>query len=378
MQAIARVNRLYPGKDYGYIIDYFGNLENLDSALTTYSSLEEFDEEELAGTLTNINVEIEKLPQAHSELWDIFKEVRNKYDEPAYEELLNDEAKRYSFYEKLSAYARLLKLALSSYEFSVKAPEKQIEKYKKDAHFFLSLRVSVKRRYSDDIDFKEYETQVQKLIDKHITSDGEVLKITQLVNIFDKEQRQAEVEKLTGKAAKADHIASRTIKAINVRMNEDPVFYKRLSQLIKETIEDYHRQRITEAEYLAKAKDYEDTFINGKKDNVPDRIKGNNAAIAFYNLAADDWKEGLSKKTNNIEIAAEVGEGIDTVIRDNIFENGKKVIDWQNNIDIEGRIKIQIDDFLYDTKSKYELDISFEQFDQLIAECIKVAKVKYI
>lgn len=280
------------------------------SALTTYSGLKEFDEEELAGTLTNINVEIEKLPQAHSELWDIFKEVRNKYDELAYEELLSDEAKRHSFYEKLSIYARLLKLALSSYEFSVKTLEKQVEKYKKDAHFFLSLRVSVKRRYSDDIDFKEYETQVQKLIDKHITSDGEVLKITQLVNIFDKEQRQAEVEKLTGKAAKADHIASRTIKAINVRMNEDPVFYERLSQLIKETIEDYHRQRITEAEYLAKAKDYEDTFINGKKHNIPDRIKDNNTAIAFYNLGAEDWKEGLSKKPNNIEIAAEIGEGI--------------------------------------------------------------------
>jgi type I restriction enzyme R subunit len=377
LQAIARVNRLHPGKDYGYIIDYYGNLENLDSALTTYSGLEEFDEEELAGTLTNINVEIEKLPQAHSELWDIFKEVRNKYDEPAYEELLSDEAKRHSFYEKLSIYARLLKLALSSYEFSVKTPEKQIEKYKKDAHFFLSLRVSVKRRYSDDIDFKEYETQVQKLIDKHITSDGAVLKITQLVNIFDKEERQAEVEKLTGKAAKADHIASRTIKAINVRMNEDPVFYKRLSQLIKETIEDYHRQRISEAEYLAKAKDFENTFIHGKKDNIPDRIKDNNAAIAFYNLAAEDWKEGLSGKANNIEIAAEIGEGIDTVMKDNIFEKCKKVIDWQNNIDIEGRIKIQIDDFLFDTKSKYDLDISFEQFDQLIAECLKVAKVKY-
>ncbi len=27
LQAIARVNRVYPGKDYGYIIDYYGNLE---------------------------------------------------------------------------------------------------------------------------------------------------------------------------------------------------------------------------------------------------------------------------------------------------------------------------------------------------------------
>ena len=377
LQAIARVNRLYPGKDYGYIIDYYGNLENLDSALTTYSGLEEFDEEELAGTLTNINVEIQKLPQAHSELWDIFKEIRNKYDEPAYEELLNDEAKRYAFYEKLSMYARLLKLALSSYNFSVSTPEKQIEKYKKDAHFFLALRVAVKRRYADDVDFKEYEVQIQKLIDKHITSAGEVLKITPQVNIFDKEQRQAEVEKITGQAAKADHIASRTIKAINVKMNEDPVFYKRLSQLVREAIDDFHRQRISEAEYLAKAKDFEDTFINGKRDNVPERIKNNSIAIAFYNLAYEDWKEGLNSKPNKIEIAAEIAEGIDNIMTANIFENGKKVIDWQNNLDIDGRIKIQLDDFLYDTKAKYDLDISFDQFDQLISECIKVAKVKH-
>ena len=106
LQAIARVNRLYEGKDYGFIIDYYGNLENLDDALHTYSGLEEFDEDEISGTLTNMAKEIERLPQAHSELWDVFKEIKNKYDEPAYEELLSDEAKRYSFYEKLSMAIR--------------------------------------------------------------------------------------------------------------------------------------------------------------------------------------------------------------------------------------------------------------------------------
>ncbi len=40
-------------------------------------------------------------------------------------------------------------------------------------------------------------------------------------------------------------------------------------------------------------------------------------------------------------------------------------------------LKFRLMNFLYDTKSKYDLDISFEQFDQLIGECIKVAKVKY-
>ncbi|HEX4374007.1 MAG TPA: HsdR family type I site-specific deoxyribonuclease, partial [Puia sp.] len=38
LQAIARVNRVYPDKDYGYIIDYYGVIENLDDALQMYSS----------------------------------------------------------------------------------------------------------------------------------------------------------------------------------------------------------------------------------------------------------------------------------------------------------------------------------------------------
>lgn len=377
LQAVARVNRLAPGKDYGLIIDYYGNLENLDGALKMYSGDDVYDEEDVTGTINVVGKEIEKLPQAHSDLWDIFKEVKNKYDEPAYEELLSDEEKRHSFYEKLSAFVQLLKLALSSIEFADNTPEKQVDKYKADAKFFLGLRVSVKRRFFDELDFKEYEAQVQKLIDKHITTDGEVLKITEMVNIFDKDEREAEIEKITGKAAKADHIASRTIKAITVKMNDDPVFYKRLSELIKQAIEDFHKQRISEAEYLAKAKDYEDTFFTGKRDNVPAALRNNETAIAFYNLASEEFKESLSDRADKMDITIEIALGIDTVIKSNLFENGKQVIDWQKNDDIKGKITIEIDDLLFDTKSKYDIDFGFDHMDVLIADSIKVAESKY-
>ena len=377
MQAIARVNRLYPGKDFGYIIDYYGNLENLDDALHTYAGLEEYDPEELMGALKDIGKEIDRLPQAHSELWDVFKEVKNRYDEPAYEELLSDEAKRHRFYDKLSIFLRILKLALSSVEFNNNTPEKQIEKYKKDAQFFLALRVSVKRRYSDELDYREYEAQVQKLIDKHITTDGDVLKITDLVNIFDKEQRQAELEKITGRAAKADHIASRTLKAITVRWYDDPVESRRLSELIKKTIEEYHQQRINEAEYLARVKGFEEAFFNGKGSNVPPSIRDNPAAIAFYNLVSEELTAALASKAGRIDMAVELALGIDAVVKANVFDNGHPVIDWQKNGDVKGRIRIGIDDLLFEAKTKYDLEVSFDQIDQLIAECIKVAEAKY-
>jgi type I restriction enzyme R subunit len=39
LQAIARVNRVAENKEFGYIIDYYGVLGELDSALNTYSAL---------------------------------------------------------------------------------------------------------------------------------------------------------------------------------------------------------------------------------------------------------------------------------------------------------------------------------------------------
>jgi type I restriction enzyme R subunit len=378
LQAIARVNRLAPGKEHGLIIDYYGNLENLDTALETYSDTNNYDATDLEGTLTNISEEIKKLPQAHSEVWDIFKEVKNKYDEPAYEELLQDEAVRHIFYEKVSAFSRLLKLALSSFEFISKTPEQQINKYKQDAKFFLGLRISVKRRYFDDLEYKEYEPQVQKLIDKHITTEGEILRITEMVNIFDKEQRDREVERITSKAAKADHIASRTIKALNVKMNEDPVYYKKLSRLIRDTIEDYHQHRISEADYLNKARAYEDEFHNGRRDNVPENLSGNETGIAIYNLVNEIFKDHLKPTEGAQNIAAVMAEGIDQVIKSIVFENDKPIIDWINKSDIEGRIKIEVDDYLFDLKTQQDIELPFDLIDELVEEGLKVAKLKYV
>lgn len=58
MQAIARVNRLAEGKDYGEIIDYYGLLTELDEALLTYSNIGDFDEEDIQDALVSAQEEI--------------------------------------------------------------------------------------------------------------------------------------------------------------------------------------------------------------------------------------------------------------------------------------------------------------------------------
>ncbi|MFM8741705.1 MAG: UvrB domain 3-containing protein, partial [Cytophagales bacterium] len=377
LQAIARVNRIYPDKEFGYIIDYYGVIENLDTALTLYSSFEDFDAEDLEGTLVNINEEVKKLPQKHSELWDIFKTIKNRRDAEAYQLLLKDEATRVLFYDKLASFAKSLKLALSSIQFHKEADESVINRYKEDLTMFLKLRLAVVGRYSDEVDYKQYEGQIQKLIDTHITTE-KVETITQLVNIFDKEKFQQEVENTTGKAAKADKIASRTAKHITEKMDEDPAFYKKFSQMLKETIADYETKRITEAQYLNKVQEIMDNVLAHTDSDIPEALRDKDVAKAFYGLTLESLTSKVQDEVVRREISTQTALQIDELIKHAVLDNNKPIIDWQFKTNITGKLLIEIGDYLIDeVRDKYNLDISFKEMDDIANKCIEVAKLRY-
>ena len=371
LQAIARVNRVSADKDYGYIIDYYGVLEELDSALKTYSAFEDFDEEQLMGTLTNINEEIEVLPQVHSELWNIFGSIANKRDAEGYQQLLRDEALRNKFYDKLAKYARILKLALSSILFHKTTQEKRIAKYKEDLTFFMKLRSAVSSRYSDKIDYKKYEGQIQKLIDTHI-STSDVVKLTDLVNIFDKDAFEEEVTKAIGKAAKADMIASRTAKHISEKMDEDPAFYKRFSQLIKEAIQDYLQKRINETEYLKRMQDIMESVLSKTDSNIPSSLQDKDVARAFFGVS----KEEFAKVNDDSKVTETVSELL-ALEADKIINDLRKV-DWYKSVDIPKKMIFLIGDYIIDEiRDKYPIKLSFEDIDKIAERLVEIAKIRY-
>jgi len=377
LQAIARVNRIYPDKDFGYIVDYYGVIENLDDALLMYSSFEEFDNDDLLGTLTNINDEIRKLPQKHSELWDIFKAIKNKRDAEAYQLLLKDESIRVVFYDKLASFAKSLKLALSSIQFHKDIEVITINRYKEDLAMFLRLRSAVVQRYSDEIDYKKYEGQIQKLIDTHITSD-KVEIITELVNIFDKDKFQVEVENTTGKAAKADKIASRTSKHISTKMEEDPAFYKKFSQMLKDTIAEYEAKRLSEAQYLTRVKEIMNNVLAHTDTDIPESLKNKDVAKAFYGLTLETLDEKIQDELIKKDISSETALFIDELIKDNVLDDGKPIIDWQYKTNITGKLQIEIGDYLIDyVRDKYNIELSFAEMDEVANRCIEVAKIRY-
>jgi len=358
LQAIARVNRVAPGKEYGLIIDYEGIIGELDEAMNTYSNLSVFEESELEGTFTDIKKEIEKLPQLHSVLNDIFKEIPDRYDIVSYANLLADEALRTEFYQKFSAFAKCLKLAFSSLEFENNTSEKTKFLYRKNLKFYTALRNSVVNTYSDRIDFKQYEKQLQKLLDQHVTTE-EVIRLTEQVSILDAEAFENELVKVVGTRAKAETIASRTTRHITEHIDEDPVFYKKLSELIQETISDLRAQRISEIAALKKLKEYREQAINKKGDDIPSGLQEMEEAIAFYRLIASSNKlkpkqcEAFAKET-------------DAIIRNYL------VVDWTQKLDVVRKINFYIGEFLID-----ELNMPIDEAEKLAERCVEIAKIRY-
>jgi type I restriction enzyme R subunit len=366
LQAIARVNRLHDGKDFGYILDYRGVLEELDKALDFYSDLKEFEKHDIEGTVTDIRAQYAKLPQKHSELWDVFKTVKNTRDREQYERLLADDELRLRFYDKFAVFARILGLAMSSVSFLEDTPEKTLKTYKADLKFFAELRASVRRRYAEVIDYSEYEPKIKKLIDMHVGT-GEVEKITGAVNLFNKEQRREAIAAATGDASMADTIAYNVKRVIHQRMDEDPVFYKRFSEMLQEVIDAFRAQRLAEAQYLKRTQEIEHAVLNRTDEGLPAALKNHDMARRYHGVIYEVMKPHEKGGSSLKGLAAEVALEVENII------SGLYIRDWTTNNDQKNKIRTAIEDLLFEEKKKHGVDLSFDDMDAIMDRSLDVA-----
>lgn len=369
LQAIARVNRLCDGKDFGYIIDYRGVLQNLNKAFDLYGKMEEYDQADLEMTLTDVAEEIDKLPRRHTDLLNLFQDIRNKQDEEQYERNLADPALRERFYECLRDFGKSLATALSSTRFVEQTPDAKIEKYRKDLAFFMNLRTSVRKRYAEVVDFKEYEAKIQKLLDTHV-STGSVERVTSLVNIFDKDAFREELDKIEGVASKADTIAYRTKRTIEERMEEDPAFYRRFSEMLEEAIRAFRENRLAERDYLTKVMDIAEGIRTRREDHLPESIRQRDVAKAFFGVmreAAASHGQDADLRPILAETAARID---DAIVRE-------KIVNWTTNMDVQNRMRNDIEDALFDLKSRTGLALTFDEIDGILERCLDIARRRY-
>lgn len=302
IQAIARVNRLHPQKPFGYLIDYRGILRNLDTALKDYQDFEEqtqggFAIEDIDGLYASVDTEYKKLPTLHDRLLGFFTHIDNRLDPEPYRQVFMPryetdpdgvdvdarQAVREDFYEALTAFGMCLKTALSTQSFFADKAfsEDDIRRYKADLSWFSELRKTVRMDAQETVDYSEYESQIRKLIDQHVTG-VDVTPGTEPVVIDAISETRPDYWSDDKARNETDKIKTRTKKTIEEKLGDDPYARKVFSALLQEAIDKAEAM----FDYRAQFKLFSELEEQVDSRDVPglpvEAFSGNRHAQAYY------------------------------------------------------------------------------------------------
>lgn len=370
LQAIARTNRLADGKDFGLIVDYRGLIRELDAAMNLYSGagLENYDGSDLKDVAIQIGEYLGRLESAYTQLMDLFSTVANIRDTESVEVFLADEKTRETFYQRLCVFGKCLNIVLNS-ELAYGEgglSEEQRRKYQDAFLFFSKVRRSVKIRYCDAIDNREYEPMMQNLLDRHLSVQG-LKRLTSPVDILNKDDFLKELESLGTKRARADAITSRLSKSISEKRLENPAYYDSFSKRIRETLEQYKEKAISDAEYLEKMQAIMEDYHAGRSGvYYPESIRDNPHAQAFYGVISGIFADENIRDVSP-DFEAEMALAITKIIA------AHSQVDWSRSKTIHDRIAQDIDDLFYDYEKHRGLKLSFAVIDRIISNVKTVA-----
>ena len=258
LQAIARTNRVKKGKQRGYVVDYIGLTHKLTEALTLYAATDE--QQELASGLKNITSEVPVLQERYQRLLQLFAEHKvSSIPEFVEGHLPNVEADAAVVHEAVTLlkdekiradFDVYLKKFLSSLDIILPHPAGQ--PYRVPAKRFGYIQRVAKERYKDStLNLGNAGQKVRDLINEHLISLGINPKVPP-VELLSGDFLEKLEEHASGNAeAKASEMEHAIRKHCTVHHDEDPAFYKSLSEKVEHLIDQYQGQWEKLAEELA-------------------------------------------------------------------------------------------------------------------------------
>lgn len=376
LQAIARVNRVYPDKDFGLVVDYIGIFKKLNSALDLYtdeqSGMNLFDRTEIQFAISAVAEEKKELEKDYQELWDIFEGIcKNELSVNIWQERLREYNIRKNFYEKLSAFAKMVDFLYSSYELFETIGFKQAEVYRNDYLFFKKLKDSVSLRFNDSVDFSRYEDGIRQLLNTYVNAEDAKLLIEPL-DITNKEKMMEQLSRLGSDEAKAEAIQTRQVEILESKRYVDPIQYMTFMERINKTIEDYLAERDSE-KYLSSMEKMAEDYREGRSSaEYPGNIMDNSGAKCFYGAVCSGIKKSLGD--TEMEVSDAMGE-LALAIEQIIVSHTKR--DWRDNVIVHRNIKKLLDDLLFDYIEDNRANWSLDTIDIIIDEIMMVAKKGY-
>lgn len=304
IQAIARVNRLHPKKQFGLLIDYRGILAELDTTIAKYQDLANrtqsgFDISDIEGLYQQMSTEYKRLPRLYTDLWAIFRDVKNKGDieqlrqvivprmQEQNGEMIDIHLKiREDFYDRLSEFTNCLKIALQSASFyeDKSFSEDNRRHYKETVMQLTALRQLAKTDAGETVDYDEYAMQIKKLIDKHVVG----VEVREPEGVY-------EVNKM-GKATdpkdwsedktrnETDIIKTRITRMIEQSLRDDPYAQEVFSKLLKKIIEEAEALFDHPLKQYMLFREFEEKVEKREVDGLPDRFSDNKHAQAYYGV----------------------------------------------------------------------------------------------
>ncbi len=382
LQAIARVNRIHSGKDFGLIVDYYGIFGKLNIAMELYSSdengagLHNFNPEDLEQSLTYAAAKKEELLESHAELLNIFggidiKNPRACQNLFAEEDNPNADDMRKDFYEKLHGFSGLMELAMGSFSLYKAVGFEQMQTLKQDLLFFQKLRKVLSLIHGEKVDFSKYEDGIRSLLNTFVAAVPVASKIDPVM-IHDTEAMDKQLEEIDGRKAKAAYIKTRLVAELEAKRYEDPLSFKKFSQRIRETLDEYRALRDENA-YLERMRQIADDYRQGYTGNhYPVNIEHDNDAKAFYGIVSDFLSKygDLSDEAYDEavgQLAFDINEAIKALTR----------VDWRHNNAIHKNMTQAIEDSLWDFSDEHHFELEDEELDKMLESIKKTALSRY-
>lgn len=288
LQAIARVNRVTKGKKRGYVVDYIGLANRLTEALTLYAATDE--QEELRDGLKSIESELPVLEERYQRLVQFFNVAGIKAMEDFVQGRLADlEANAAIVHAAVSAlkddrlradFEVYLKKFFMSMDIIL--PHEGAQPYRVPARRFGYILNVTKERYKDEsLDLGDAGDKVKRLVNEHLISLGINPKVPPVELLATDFLEQLHRHAGGNDEAKASEMEHAIRKHCTVKFDEDPAFYKTLSEKMEHLIDRYQDQWDLLAEELEKLRM---EAVAGRKEPIEGL---NKEATTFYAHVVD-------------------------------------------------------------------------------------------
>ena len=316
LQAIARVNRTNKNKFRGYIVDYYGLSDYLTEALEMFSS------DDIKGALVKLIDELPKLKNAHTRVLKYFDGMDlNDFDACILS--LEDEIKRQTFQTDFQIFSKQLDIILPDPAASPFLPD--LKRLGKIAHGARNL-------FRDEqLDIAGAGEKVRELIEEHVYSTGVDPKIPPIDLLADNYKEVLNQHKSS--RSKASEIENAIKHHIKINIDEDPEYYKKLSERLEDIIRK-HEEKWDELVQLLL--DLRDNIETDHKKKAGD-LGLTTTELSFYNILVAELG---GEETVDGAKAQEVKDVVQSLVQ--MLDEATQIVDFFNKWDEQKRVRRDI------------------------------------